>query len=559
MGSLMKGIILCCLALGSLAAGKEKDRPIVDTQYGKLRGKTLAVKEADRTVDAFYGIPFAKPPVGPLRLARPEPPEPWGSIREASENPPMCLQNLEILGQLLQMIKMKVTFPPVSEDCLYLNIFSPADRGQSARLPVMVFIHGGGLVLGGALLYEGSAMSAFENVVVVSIQYRVGLMGFLSSGDKQLPGNYGFFDQVEALRWVQRNIADFGGDPKSVTIFGESSGGASVSALVLSPLAKGLFHRAISESGAALMPGLMAKSVQEATSIRNVIADVAGCDQNKLLDCFKTKTAEEILSIGSKLQLAVLPASIDGTFLPKPAEQILADKEINPVPFLAGMSEQECGWIFVLAMNISDVIDGMDRETAHKVLKKVPLLSPLSGAASLLLDEYLGDVTDPAEIRDRFLDMCGDFLFVMPALKTAKYHRDAGQPVYFYEFKHRPSFYKDSRPDFVRADHGDELYFVTGAPFLTENQLFTDEPEEKEKVLSKRIMKYWANFARTGNPNGPGLTHWPQYNKEEGYMKIKIKLESGKRLKADKFKFWTTTLPEKAREFLKEEEPRSEL
>ncbi|CAI9588173.1 unnamed protein product [Staurois parvus] len=246
-------------------------RPVVDTIYGTIRGTTLTVKEVDRTVHAFYGIPFAKPPVGPLRFAAPEAPEPWKSVREGAEYPPMCLQPLEMTKKMMELIEVKITYPTVSEDCLYLNVFTPSDRGDNARLPVMVYIHGGGLVLESASLYDGSALSAHENVVYVAIQYRLGFLGFLSTGDGQAAtGNYGLLDQVAALQWVQENIKDFGGDPGSVTIFGESAGGASVSALVLSPLGKGLFHRAIAQSGVAIMPGLMASSQEELIFYRDV-------------------------------------------------------------------------------------------------------------------------------------------------------------------------------------------------------------------------------------------------------------------------------------------------
>ncbi|XP_075045490.1 pyrethroid hydrolase Ces2e-like [Mixophyes fleayi] len=559
MGTMMRGIILFTLTLGALVTGQEEDRPLLETQYGTLRGKTVSAKETDRTVHAFYGVPFAKPPVGPLRFASPEPPQPWSSVREATENPPMCLQRREVMQQLLDMVKATITLPPVSEDCLYLNIFTPADREDNVKLAVMVFIHGGALSIGGAMMFEGSALSAHENVIVVSIQYRLGILGFLSSGDERAPGNYGFLDQVEALRWVQNNIADFGGDPNSVTIFGDSAGAVSVSALVLSPLAKGLFHRAIAESGVAIMPGLMAKSVEEVIFIRNIIANVTGCDQNTLVDCFKLKSEEEIISISSSLKFLSLWGSIDGVFLPKPAEQILSDKEVNSVSFMTGVTEQEFGWILPMAMNITGVRDGMDREAAHVMLKNTPILGSLSSASSLLLEEYLCDATDPAEIRSRFVDLCGDLMFVIPALKTAKYHRDAGHPVYFYEFQHRLSFFKDSKPAFVKADHGDELFFVIGGPFLKGGLMFTGAAEEEEKVLSKKVMKYWANFARTGNPNGPGLINWPQYDQDEGYLKINLEQVPAEGLKAEKFKFWTTILPEKMQELLKEKETHSEL
>ncbi|NXP13563.1 SASB hydrolase, partial [Thinocorus orbignyianus] len=226
-------------------------QPEVVTKYGKVRGFRFEVEAAKRSVNVFLRLPFAKPPVGPLRFSEPQPPEPWNGVRDGTSYPPMCLQDKQQGQYFSDMItnrKEKVVLD-MSEDCLYLNVYTPVSSEKQEKLPVIVWIHGGGLIFGAASTYDGSALAALDNVVVVTIQYRLGIVGYFSTGDEHARGNWGYLDQVAALQWIQENIVHFGGDPGSVTIFGESAGGISVSALVLSPLAKGLFHKAISESG----------------------------------------------------------------------------------------------------------------------------------------------------------------------------------------------------------------------------------------------------------------------------------------------------------------------
>eukprot|EP00079_Xenopus_tropicalis_P015641 XP_004913615.1 PREDICTED: carboxylesterase 5A-like [Xenopus tropicalis] len=545
MGFLIKELLLCCVTLEIYGAGQEDARPRLTTKYGQLLGKTVNVRGADRHVHAFMGVPFAKAPVGHLRFADPQPPEPWSSIREASVIPPMCLQHG--MEQLIKLFKIEFVLPASSEDCLYLNVFTPADRKENSKLPVMVFIHGGGLVMGLASMFDGSALSGYENVVVVSIQYRLGILGFFSTGDKEAQGNFGFLDQVAALKWVQENIKEFGGDPESVTIFGQSAGGLSVSTHVLSPLSKGLFHRAIAESGVALLPGLVVSKTEEVLFVRDLVASLSGCNIKGLVDCLKKKTEEEIMAISATMQFTALPACVDGVFLPKPVEEILANKESNQVPFLIGFNNNEFGWMLPMALNISGFREGMGRKEVQSVLSALPLLHSVSSLVPLLMKEYFGDTNDQTEIRNKFLELNGDILFVIPALRTAQYHRDSGLPVYLYEFQHRPSLYDNSKDDFVKADHGDELYFVLGGPFLNGDAIFQSDGTDEEKNLSKTMMKYWANFARNGDPNGPGLVEWPAYDEDKDYLEINLKQKSSWRLKEGRLKFWTVTLPEKIR------------
>uniref|UniRef100_A0A6I8PQN8 Carboxylic ester hydrolase n=1 Tax=Xenopus tropicalis TaxID=8364 RepID=A0A6I8PQN8_XENTR len=545
MGSLIKLLLLCCATLEIY--GTEDARPLLTTKYGQLLGNTVGAKETDRLVHVFMGVPFAKPPIGPLRFEAPQPPEPWSSVREATAAPPMCLQDKRGMEDLAEFFKAKFDFPPVSEDCLYLNVFTPADRGENPELPVMVFIHGGGLTMGGASMFEGTALCAYENVVVVSIQYRLGIMGFFSSGDKEVRGNFGFLDQVAALQWVRDNIKDFGGNPQSVTIFGESAGGVSVSAQVLSPLSKGLFHKAIAESGVAILPGLMTSKNEEILPLLSVVANISSCSVSDLVGCLKKKTEDEIVAITAAMRFVMFPAVVDGVFLPKPAEEILAAKESNPVPFLIGINNHEFGWILPLALNITGYREGMEKKDIQAILGALPLLKTVSNVIPFIMEEYFGDTNDPKELRNNFLDLVGDIIFVIPALRTAKYHRDSGLPVYLYEFQHRPSLYDNSKDDFVKADHGDELYFVLGGPFLNGDAIFQSDGTDEEKNLSKTMMKYWANFARNGDPNGPGLVEWPAYDEDKDYLEINLKQKSSWRLKEGRLKFWTVTLPEKIR------------
>ncbi|XP_075694386.1 fatty acyl-CoA hydrolase precursor, medium chain-like [Rhinoderma darwinii] len=538
-------LLLLTLLLGALVSGLEDGHPQVWTQYGKLRGKKLSVKETNRTIDAFYGVPFAKPPVGSSRFASPEPPEAWSSVRDAQDYSPLCLQSRDLLQKILTVFNITVPLPALSEDCLYLNVFTPADRENDSKLPVMVFIHGGGLSSGGASMFEGSALSAFENVVVVTIQYRLGLLGFFSTGNKEAAGNYGFLDQVAALKWIQENIVNFGGDPNLVTIFGESAGGVSVSTLLISPISRGLFHRAIAESGVALIPYLIADKPQDLSLIQKIVSNVSACDSASLLKCLRDKTEREMSEISGSLGHVFFAGRVDGKFIPKPAVELLAEKAVTRVPVIIGVNNHECGFLIPLGFDITGLKDGIQRDDVQQIVRNVHILSLRPEIFPLVMDEYFGNTTDPLKIRDRFLDFCGDVMFVIPALRTADYHRESGVPVYFYEFQHRPSIFKDLKPDYVKADHADEMFSVVGAPFLDTGVMFAGPYTEEEKTLSKAVMKYWANFARNGDPNGPGLVQWPQYDQDEGYLQIHVNPSAARKLKADKYEFWTKTLPQK--------------
>uniref|UniRef100_A0A4X2LSR3 Carboxylic ester hydrolase n=1 Tax=Vombatus ursinus TaxID=29139 RepID=A0A4X2LSR3_VOMUR len=515
-------ILPSCVTLGQHAS-----TPVVHTQYGKVQGKYTSLKGFNKPVQVFLGVPFAKAPLGPLRFTPPQPPEPWDYVKITTTYPPMCTQD-PVGGQLFSDLftnqNEKVSLK-MSEDCLYLNIYSPADLTKKMKLPVMVWIHGGGLLTGAASTYDGLALSTLENVVVVTIQYRLGIFGFYSTGDEHAKGNWGYLDQVSALHWIQKNIASFGGDPGLVTIFGESAGGGCVSALIVSPLTKNLFHRAISQSGVVLMESLFTSNIKPITE---KITTLTGCKittSASMVHCIRQKTEEEILNTTLKMLYRIdlsgkdfwVSVFLDGVFFPKNPKELLAKKQFNHIPYIVGINNNEFSWLLPTVRVLWFLLES--HPSSSFFIINFIFTIYFSGG-------YIRIITSVIDV---------NFFIGISAVMVAQFHMASGSPTYMYEFQHRSSFWGNMKPENVKADHGDDIFPVLGAPFLKEGA------SEEEKQLSRTMMKYWANFARNGDPNGEDLLKWPAYDQNKQHLEFDINITIGKELKDKKLEFWSKT------------------
>ena len=488
-------------ALGVLALVSGLVTPVIAAaQVKTTAGLVKGTPSEDGRIHIYKGIPFAAPPVGELRWQAPRPPASWEGVRDATAFGSRCVQ-----GQIFA----DIVFTDKSEDCLNLNIWTPATTG-SDRLPVMVWIHGGGFQAGAGAepRHDGMAFAG-KHVVLVTFNYRLGVFGFFSHPEltresgRSASGNYGMLDQVAALKWVQDNIAAFGGDPGNVTIFGESAGSLAVSALMASPLARGLFHKAIGESG-AYFPiggrGLPLRSLAESEQQGVKFATALGAES---LAALRGKTADEVLQAALKIQPGFSP-NLDGYFLPEPARAIFAAGKQASVPLLAGWNADEVRAGTVLGKEkptTQSFVDSTRKrfgDEADSILKVYPAATDaeaIESAASLASDLFVGYAT----------------------WKWIELHQKTGHaPVYRYSFDRKipvpaghtmngmPATARD-----IGARHAGEIEYVFGSLALS---LPTVPWEASDRKISDAMTTYWANFARTGDPNGSGLPAWPRYD-----------------------------------------------
>jgi para-nitrobenzyl esterase len=468
----------------------------VKTQGGTVRGTATA----DGRIRIFKGIPYAASTGGEFRWKEPQPAKPWDGVRNASEFGHQCVQG-PVFGD--------ITFPgPPSEDCLTVNVWTPAAK-ITDRLPVMVWIHGGGFQAGaGSEPRHDGAAFARKGVVLVTLNYRLGVFGFLAHPEltresgRQASGNYGLLDQIAALRWVKENITAFGGNPDNVTIFGESAGSFSVSALMASPVARGLFHKAIGESGAYFSAGGGAIPLQPLPASEQQGVKLASALGAESMAALRAKPYQEVLKAALAFQPWFAP-NVDGYALTEDPYATYAAGRQAHVPLLAGWNADEVR---------AGVVLGKDKVTAQGFGEEAR--KRFGAQAEAILKAY--PASTDAEALESTASLRSDMFIGYATWKWIEMQARTGHaPAYRYSFDRKIPLEPDAKVMGVAATsrdvgarHAGEIEYVFGA--LESLAKVPWQPSDRK--LSDAMTTYWANFARAGDPNGAGLPKWPRYD-----------------------------------------------
>lgn len=468
-------LLLNLLFINLYAQQKEN---VVQVEGGKISGTS----SNDGSINIYRGIPFAAPPVGELRWKAPQPLQPWSGVLDCTKFSASPMQAKPVPFSMWSE-EFLIPSEPISEDCLYLNVWTGSKPKKSKR-PVLVWIYGGGFSSGGSAcpIYDGEAL-AKEGVVFVSINYRVGVFGFFAHPDLNEPsGNFGLLDQIAALKWVKKNIAAFGGDPEQVTIAGQSAGSMSVNALVASPLAAGLFNKAIAQSGGNFTRGNASKSFAEAESVKFT----ASFSLNNI-DDLKKVDAESLM----KKFIGIRGPYIDGHVLPEHILDIFQKGKQNKVALLVGWNQDEG-----LMMGPAKSAENLQKDFQKQY----------GNAAENFLFFY--PATNNEIAIQTQLDLSRDQIFGMPGYIWADFQHHQNLPVYVYRF---------TRIVPAEGEYKKYKAFHTGeVPYAYNNLRFVKRPwESADQVLANEMAGYWTSFIKTGNPNHHKSLKWPLFNTKE--------------------------------------------
>lgn len=506
-------IILPCFSIITIWVSAT-DLPIVKTTNGLVQGVTK--RYHGKTVVQFKKIPYATPPIGHMRFEKPVRHQNWDNVLNATEFGPSCIQNL--LGNDAWLLDNT----EISEDCLHLNIYVPGAIDKRTPKALMVWIHGGGFTAGQGTLFDGSYLALQGDVIVVTINYRLGLLGFLSTEDENAVGNFGIWDQKMAIEWIHYNAEHFGGDRYKTTIFGESAGGYSVGLHTIIPSNKGNFQRAILQSGAVFSPRALASDSKRVAEEAGKLLNCSTSDKSVLINCLKNKPASDILKVQSDARsgwdksdtfVSRLGPVMDGKLIVGNPTDLLQDSNSDSYTFfqsldiMAGTNNAEGGLMYWMMMKYQDryhfnISEGIPKEVLCDVLATTASKSYFDNnndVSKAICDQYSVSRNSMAEQGRSAVNVYADVQFIVPTVKTllAHVHKHQTKSTYHYIFTHSPSYtWIQSRPHWLKgANHAGELPFVFGLDAMYPES--HDKPSS-EIELSTQIMRYWSNFAKSG-------------------------------------------------------------
>ncbi|XP_067653663.1 cholinesterase-like [Haliotis asinina] len=542
----MTQILLHTLLLSLFTTLRGASGQEVDTTHGKVVGLRSIV--LGKTIDTYYGIPYARPPIGDLRFKYPQSVDPWRpGVKEARSMKPSCYQAVEPEDG----IPLRELPPPFSEDCLYINVWAPANvTASSTKLTTMVWIHGGAFLTGSINipLYDGQYLAAENNVIVISMNYRLGAHGFLYLGPDTFPGNQGLMDQALALQWIKNNVERFGGDAGMITLFGESAGAASVGLHLLSPISRDFFTRAILQSGA---PNAVWTSTVPSKAIGSTrrLAELSNCNGTSdadIVQCIQVLPPEKIIENQAHVPndgSEQFGPIVDGHFLPDTPASLVEKGQMKQVEILLGVTKNE-GNIFLIQFfpaTFPAFRNQVNVSRTQFITTVNAITTGLSSAITKATIAQYADIYVPS-LHPNYVDdvdsVLGDSFFKCPATELAASH-SANNSVYLYSFEYRiPSL---PIPQWMGVPHSFEIELVFGHA-LGDAFASTDV----DKSVSRSVMTYWTNFAKTGNPNLPETPNyqWPTYNlMDERFLVFSSGLTTKQGMRKQQCVFWNTLIP----------------
>ncbi|KAJ8317909.1 hypothetical protein KUTeg_003000 [Tegillarca granosa] len=570
------GLISTCILSTILVHCVYADDTItVLSNSGEIKG--VAVTEKNETVFQFRKIPYAKPPLRQLRFKKPEPYGTWKSTLDATQFGPSCVQTID------QETVLDLPNTNISEDCLFLNIYVPRNISKTNNMAVMIWIHGGSFLYGQGMLHDGSFLALSGNVIVVTINYRLNIFGFLSTGDDASVGNYGLWDQLEAIKWVRSNIFAFGGNPFSITIFGESAGSLSIGLHVLHP-SDDLFQRAIMESGSG---NSFLSYTKDGPSAAKLAGKLSSCDTTNsqtMVDCLRNQSIEALLDVLNRAPIQsfdpakpvmspVLGPVIDGDFVKGDPKILMSNKTSDSYrifrskDIMSGTMNGEGSLLLSFLKPYQSIFNfnltsGIPKSVLCDHVAPVLVSDFYNGNSNIsdaICKKYsVSNISDIVEQGRQIVSMYGDFMFISPAVKTLQIHSQGNKKTnsYMFHFTHQ-FFYKvyvSPYPAWFKfASHAAELAYLFAIPNAYEKNLIVSEQDIK---LSKKMLKYWTNFAKygrktpcltsyqpIGDPNGKSLPKWPEFKQGSSYLDLDLNITAKKNLYANRMDFWLKTIP----------------